>query len=59
MKQSDRPNITIYIPAALKHELKMLPPRSVSRICRQALQDAVDDVKHQRLQVVAEAFEED
>jgi hypothetical protein len=51
--------LTIYIPADLEPRLKMLPARSVSKICQEALRKAVTAIEQAYDTAIREAFEED
>lgn len=55
--------MTIYVSPDLKSRLKSLPPRSVSRICRDALESALAETaereQRQRDVAISEAFGED
>ena len=37
--------LNIYVPPELAARIKVLPPRSLSRICQRALEQAVDDLE--------------
>lgn len=52
-------DITIYVPGSLGARLSVLPPRSISRICQDALREAVRQAEAARADAIAQAFEED
>lgn len=58
MASQDR-SITIYIPAELKARMQILPPRSISKTCQEALIKAVERAEQERTAAIAEAFGED
>jgi hypothetical protein len=51
--------LTIYLPPALKEQLRILPPRSVSRICQRALRQAVAEAERERDEMIRDALTED
>jgi hypothetical protein len=51
--------IDIYVPAELRARLGILPPRSVSRICQDALRAAVEKAEADQGAAVSDALEED
>lgn len=51
--------VTIYVPPELKAQLAWLPPRSVSRVCQEALRAEVARQQALREQAVDDAFAED
>jgi len=56
---NDERKLTIYLPADLKAQLAILPPRSVSGICQDALRKAVADRLAEAAERALEAFAED
>jgi hypothetical protein len=51
--------LTIYLPDSLQAQLRLLPPRNVSRICQEALRRAVTEAGQQRDELITDALEED
>lgn len=51
--------LTIYIPADLESRLHVLPARSISKICQEALRKAIASIEQAHDAVIREAFEED
>lgn len=51
--------ITVYVPDDLAARLPVLPPRSVSRTCQEALRRAVEQAELERADAIVTAFEED
>jgi predicted transcriptional regulator len=51
--------VTIYVPPELREKLSWLPPRTISRICQQALSAEVTRRLTLRDEAVEDAFAED
>jgi hypothetical protein len=51
--------ITIYVPEDLRERVKILPPRTVSRVCQNALRCAAEEEEKRREEFLADMLAED
>jgi len=51
--------LTIYLPEDMRDLLFRLPPRSVSRICQDAIRTAASEGEDRRDEIIADALVED
>lgn len=54
-----RSNLTIYVPPELRDQLAWLPPRTISRVCQEALRAEVARRLLARDEAIEDAFAED
>lgn len=59
MASGARNHITIYVPDYLLEQLAILPPRTISRVCQEALRAAVKRQLALREEAIEDAFAED
>ena len=59
MNAGDDRKLTIYMPRQLRQDMAILPARSVSRICQEALRAAVAHAREERDAQISEALDED